>query len=198
MTPAGPLPPADRPLRIPAGRVPVCQDRVVVGPCACAAPITELLIESLGPQDDDLRADVLRQGRAAWETLSDTRLNVSAYFGETESPDRAIGFNNAWPTAGFRVLRIGSAARLRTGDLIRLWVADLGGGCQCSPCRVTIRPLGGPPRNLIVGYDLSITPPAWPPGTIGPSEELVKTAAQRPWQAPGSPPVYVPLAQFPL
>jgi hypothetical protein len=98
------------------------------------APV-ELLIESLGPQDDDLRIKI------DGVTVSDTRLNVAWYQGETIRG--AFNQHGGWATSGFRTIRIRNediAFAMDVGSLVTVDVFDgWGDGWRTSPWTATVR-----------------------------------------------------------
>jgi hypothetical protein len=176
-------------MTIPRYKLPVWVD----GECLCD-PVRTLYITSLGPQDDDLRVDVFKNG--SWVTISDTLQNVSAYNGTVVGG--FLNFNPSWPTSGFRALELQLPGV--KGDPVRVWTADLGGFCTTSQYTVKIVYWDWTESIFVAGFNQVITPPNWPPGTIGPPAELVKTAPNRPWSPfpPGSPPIYTPNGQWTL
>jgi len=174
------------PVIVPAQSVTVCDGQVIVGACACRA-VREMLITSLGPNDDDLRVDV------ADRVVSDTRLNVSSYTGESIG---APGSNPNWPTSGFRVVRL--AAPGYEGQIVQIFTTDVGGNCQQSPISVRVEWEDGPVQEFVLGASRTIFPPAWPAGTIGSPSQLTLPSSSRPPAAPGSPPIWVPLAEWVL
>jgi hypothetical protein len=110
-------------------------------------------------------------------------------------------FNPAWATSGFRVLRLLRPGR--KGELVRVWTTDVGGSLQQSPWRATITFADGSRRVTAGGFSRTVTPPAWPAGTVSLVDgEMDKVGTDpgtgRPWAAPGSPPIWVPNGEFVL
>lgn len=171
-------------MMIAADRVRIRGGRVLVGDLG----VRSMLIESLGPQDDDLRVDV--GGRV----ISDTRRNVSSYVGEALID---YGGNPSWSTSGFRVLRLSNPGQ--RGEQVQVYVTDVGGGVVLSPYRVTLTYADGSQRILFAGRSLSFNPPSWPAGTLSliPGQELLSNTS-RPSAPPGSPPIWVPNGAFTL
>jgi hypothetical protein len=145
--------------------------RVIIGPCGdcCKKPLTAILLESLGQQDDDIRLTLLRaDGQRV--TLSDTRCNASWYKGE-----QILGWTGSFlPTTlpeYWRSVRLrGSAlAGATSGDRIEVHLFDgWGGSWIMSPWRITATYSDGTTRIIHGGRSASGTSvePLPPPFTI--------------------------------
>jgi hypothetical protein len=152
-----------------------------------AVPVKSLTIESLGPQDDDLRVDI------DGVIVSNTKWNVTSYKGDVK---KDIHYNNSYAFSGFRKLTITYPNAGAVGSFVEVFTTDVGGECRLSEYMVSIVLQSGEQFQFKAGRNLLVAPPMWPTGTIGDPEELWKTGARRPWEAPGSPPIYVPNGSF--
>lgn len=106
--------------------------------CECDCEPVEVLITSLGPQDDDLRVRVNNT------VAFDGRMNVGWYSGEG-GVYGAAGFNPLWATSGFRVVRLtrevmhALGCRVLPGAVISVDVFDgWAGSWLTSPWRAEI------------------------------------------------------------
>ena len=107
--------------------------------CECECEPLEVLITSLGPQDDDLRVRVNNT------VAFDGQCASGSYSGEVSDPGNA-SFNPLWQTSGFRVVRMtrevmhALGCRIIPGAVISVDVFDLGGGVwQTSPWRAEVK-----------------------------------------------------------
>lgn len=151
--------------------------------------VTQLTIQSIGYVDDDLRVDI------NGGIVSDTKLNVSAYYGETIGG--RLNFNTKWQTAGFRKIVLKEPNAGRVGDVCEVYGVDVGGSFRMTTLQVTVKTPSGN-RTFMTGRNMIVTPPGWPPDAFtlpGKENELNKLASQRSWNL-GAPPIYVPNAKF--
>jgi len=167
-------------IMVSGDRVRTQANKVLVG--AAAIPV-RLTLRSLGPQDDDLRVDI------DGVPVSDTHYLVSHYY-----EDVFVGQNSQWQTEGFR--KIVLTHGLTRGARVKVWLCDVGGSASGSPIAVRIDWSDGSASQFAAGQSIQQFDPAvagWPVGTLNPDLNF-----PRPWQGAGSPPVYVPLAEFTL
>lgn len=118
----------------------------------CCEPL-EVVITSLGPQDDDLRV------RVNSTTVFDPRCNIGWYKGEVADLGNP-GFNSGWATGGFRVARITRemmarvGCKIGVGSRISVDVFDgWGPGWRTSRWRADVRWEGGRVSTLYGGQD---------------------------------------------
>jgi hypothetical protein len=173
----------------PTSGVNVREGRVVVGPCGPE----EIVFQALSAVDDDFRIII------GGVVRSDTRLNVTAYYGSTVSPGGAHNFNPLWATQGFRRVVLTGGDTGRAGNLVVVSGCDIGGSGRRCVVEVTVKWPGVPtPQVITIGSDADFIPPAWPTGTTGDPAELAKAVGARPFAFPGSPPIYFPIGAFTL
>jgi hypothetical protein len=120
---------------IAAGRVRIKDDRVLIGVPA----VHEILIRSMGVQDDDLRV------RVRGVTVFDTRYNVGWYRGETFltsaiPPFPAIEQSDHWRVARVTSAMLAAAGGATAGDLVEVDVFDgWGDSWRTAPWVATVK-----------------------------------------------------------
>lgn len=111
---------------------------------SCPCEPIEIVITSLGPQDDDLRVTI---GRTV---VYNPKANVSWYVGEQTV--RGVSINPDWATSGFRVARINIErdvhskihCRIMPGTTVKVDTVDAwGNGWQTSQWRAEVFWSGG-------------------------------------------------------
>jgi hypothetical protein len=176
------------------GKALIRNARVLIGP---VVRVKQMHIASMasetgsGYADDDLRVDI------AGKTVSDTKWNVSWYYKDTLIRPE-LGANPSWQTEGFREIILKNPDAGIVGDLVKIWLTDLGSAAKCpARLKIEIQYFGSATQTIWMNpiTTAQIVSPNWPPGTEGDPVEMSKRHTQRPVNPP-SPPIYVPIGTF--